>query len=80
MLPSGQVPKLWSRVAYPSLKPLASWFKDYHARVAFMRAWLEGGVPKCFWLPGFFFPQVQGCRSAVPACSCVRMHVRMCVY
>lgn len=54
-----QVPKLWSRVAYPSLKPLASWVKDYHARVAFMRTWLQEGVPKCFWLPGFFFPQVS---------------------
>jgi len=64
-----QVPKLWARVAYPSLKPLASWFKDYHARVAFMRKWLQEGVPKCFWLPGFFFP--QGFMTGV-----LQMHAR----
>jgi dynein heavy chain len=52
-----QVPDMWSKVAYPSLKPLAGWIKDYHARVAFMRSWLTNGPPACFWLPGFFFPQ-----------------------
>lgn len=52
-----QVPELWMRVAYPSLKPLGSWVADYHQRIAFMRSWLTQGVPKCFWLPGFFFPQ-----------------------
>lgn len=54
---NNQVPELWARYAYPSLKPLATWMIDYHARIAFMRGWLEGGLPSCFWLPGFFFPQ-----------------------
>jgi hypothetical protein len=27
---SSQVPELWARWAYPSLKPLAAWVKDYH--------------------------------------------------
>ncbi len=53
------MPELWARYAYPSLKPLASWVKDYQDRIAFMRGWLTNGVPKCFWLPGFFFPQVR---------------------
>ena len=44
-------------MAYPSLKPLGSWVADLHKRVAFMRDWLVNGAPKCFWLPGFFFPQ-----------------------
>lgn len=64
-----QVPELWSAVAYPSLKPLASWVKDYHQRISFMRDWLTAGVPKCFWLPGFFFP--QGFMTGV-----LQMHAR----
>ena len=64
-----QVPELWSRVSYPSLKPLASWIKDYHARIAFMRSWLTLGPPASFWLPGFFFP--QGFMTGV-----LQMHAR----
>lgn len=45
------------QVAYPSLKPLAAWIKDYATRITFMRSWLQQGPPACFWLPGFFFPQ-----------------------
>jgi len=52
-----QVPGLWAKVSYPSLKPLSSWMKDLHERVAFMRKWLVGGRPACFTLPAFFFPQ-----------------------
>jgi hypothetical protein len=33
---------------------------DFHERIAFMHGWLVDGPPKCFWLPGFFFPQVGG--------------------
>lgn len=51
------IPGNWDAVAYPSLKPLASWVKDLHQRIAFMRSWLTGGQPKAFWLSGFFFPQ-----------------------
>eukprot|EP00741_Cyanophora_paradoxa_P000409 tig00000404_g400.t1 len=54
---NNRVPAIWEKVAYPSLKPLGSWVKDLHARVAFMRTWLLEGHPKAFWLPGFFFPQ-----------------------
>ncbi|WIA13579.1 hypothetical protein OEZ85_007146 [Tetradesmus obliquus] len=64
-----QVPELWQRVAYPSLKPLAGWVRDYDARVAFMRSWLANGPPACFWLPGFFFP--QGFMTGV-----LQMHAR----
>ncbi len=52
-----RVPELWARVAYPSLKPLFSWFVDLVKRVEFMRLWLTKGQPAAFWLPGFFFPQ-----------------------
>merc|ERR1712070_740320 len=54
---NNQVPGLWSVVSYPSLKPLASWIKDLHFRVAFLREWLTNGQPKAFPLPVFFFPQ-----------------------
>lgn len=51
-----QVPANWLRVAYASLKPLASWFRDLHKRVEFMRKWMTKGHPTAFWLSGFFFP------------------------
>ena len=51
------VPTVWSKVAYPSLKPLASWVVDLVERVNFMRVWSEQGRPKSFWMSGFFFPQ-----------------------
>src|SRR4051812_15595993 len=56
---NNQVPKNWEAAAYPSLKPLASWVKDFHARIAFMRNWLVNGQPDVFWMSGFFFPQVN---------------------
>jgi len=52
-----QVPALWEAVAYPSLKPLASWFKDLVARVEALNAWLRGGPRASYWISGFFFPQ-----------------------
>lgn len=54
---NNEVPLLWANAAYPSLKPLASWVKDLHERVDFIRTWLERGQPQTFWLSGFFFPQ-----------------------
>merc|ERR1712100_572794 len=52
-----QVPALWSKVAYPSLKPLSGWFKDLLMRVEFFNGWLTQGQPSCFNLPAFFFQQ-----------------------
>ena len=54
---NNRVPENWEEVAYPSLKPLASWVKDLCARVKFLRHWLKHGKPKSFWMSGFFFPQ-----------------------
>eukprot|EP00961_Rhodomonas_salina_P027818 376174-Rhodomonas_salina.3 len=52
------VPELWANMAYPSLKPLSSWVRDLHARVAFFKAWTDrGAAPFVFMLPAFFFPQ-----------------------
>lgn len=56
-LQNNQVPKNWEKVAYPSLKPLASWYADLKERMAFMDDWLLNGSPKSFWISGLFFPQ-----------------------
>ena len=51
------VPEIWEEVAYPSLKPLASWVRDLVRRVDKLHAWLTQGSPACFWISGLFFPQ-----------------------
>ncbi|XP_037301288.1 dynein heavy chain 1, axonemal-like [Manduca sexta] len=51
------VPLMWSSKAYPSLKPLAAWVKDLCLRVQFMQGWADTGIPKVFWISGFYFPQ-----------------------
>eukprot|EP00741_Cyanophora_paradoxa_P007767 tig00001206_g7515.t1 len=53
----GLVPVMWAGVAYPSLKPLASWVQDLIARLDFMQKWIDTGMPPVYWLSGFFFPQ-----------------------
>ena len=54
---NNQVPQLWDRYAYASLKPLGGWMKDFLLRVEFMDDWLCNGEPNSFWLSGLFFPQ-----------------------
>jgi dynein heavy chain len=51
------VPVAWTKVAYPSLKPLSSWMVDLAARWKFINGWYEHGTPTVFWVGGFFFPQ-----------------------
>ena len=60
---NGVVPANWGKVAYPSLKPLTSWFDDLIKRVEFMDNWLRNGNPNAFWISGMFFPQgfMTGC-------------------
>merc|ERR1711988_1499073 len=48
---------MWTKVAYPSLKPLAAWIDDLVERIAFVKAWIDGGKPAAYWISGFFFPQ-----------------------
>jgi dynein heavy chain len=54
---NNQVPLIWQRAAYPSLKPLGGWMLDYGKRIRMMSEWLRRGEPLTYWLPGFFFPQ-----------------------
>ena len=52
-----KVPEMWTKRAYPSLKPLNAWFEDLIQRLEFMQNWVDNGVPATFWISGFFFPQ-----------------------
>ncbi|GFH22159.1 uncharacterized protein HaLaN_19578 [Haematococcus lacustris] len=52
-----QVPELWRKVSYPSLKPLGSYLDDLYRRLKMLSDWHEQGPPTLFWLPGFFFVQ-----------------------
>ena len=54
---NGQVPEMWAKKAYPSLKPLAAWVDDLAARLHFINLWVEHGTPASYWISGFFFPQ-----------------------
>ena len=54
---NNQLPAIWERVSFASLKTLGSWVADLVDRVRFMRRWLERGQPAVFLLPVFFFPQ-----------------------
>jgi dynein heavy chain len=50
------VPLLWEENAYPSLKPLASWIRDFKQRINFMSNWISAGNPSAYWLSGLFYP------------------------
>lgn len=50
------VPKSWAKRAYPSMKPLSSWFTDFIERAAFFKNALNER-PKMYWISAFFFPQ-----------------------
>jgi dynein heavy chain len=62
-LMNNEVPKVWNKVGYLSLKGLASWIRDLKERVKFMQEWLVTGGPNAFWISGFFYPQgfLTGC-------------------
>jgi len=52
-----KVPENWEEVAYPSLKPLASWVADLIERVAFFKEWVDKTNMPSYWISAMFFPQ-----------------------
>jgi dynein heavy chain len=64
-LPTLQVPALWAKAAYPSLKPLGSWVLNLVQRVQFFQSWIDNSKPSLFWISGFFFTQsfITGMRQ-----------------
>merc|ERR1712194_651474 len=56
-LVNNQIPCLWGKVGYPSLKTLVSWYADFVQRVEFFKSWVNNGYPYCYWVSAFFFPQ-----------------------
>jgi dynein heavy chain len=62
---NNQVPQIWIKVGFLSLKPLMGWIGDLKERIEFFDNWISNGTPKAFCLPskniflnlGFSFPQ-----------------------
>jgi len=58
-LSKDRVPQSWTKLAYPSLRPLAMWMEDLQKRIHQFKEWAEiqGDVPKIMWISGLFNPQ-----------------------
>lgn len=54
---NNQLPSIWEKVSFATLKTLGSWVRDLIFRTDFLRVWLLNGEPSSFPLPVFFFPQ-----------------------
>ena len=52
---NNQVPSLWLKRSYPSLKPYASYLDDFVEKMAFFQGWIDNGQPNVFWISGIFF-------------------------
>ena len=54
-----RVPDNWAKLAWPSLRPLASWLVDLNRRVEQLLAWVAAplDVPNITWLSGMVNPQ-----------------------
>ena len=52
-LATDSIPKTWAALAYPSLRPLASWLLNLNSRITQLIEWTTGLLPpKSVWLSG----------------------------
>ena len=53
-----RVPGAWSKVAYPSIRGLATWLANLKGRLEQLREWTQGptDIPVVTWLSGLFNP------------------------
>ena len=57
-LADNKVPARWAKVAFPSSRPLSSWYVNVLNRQKQLDTWTgELGLPKCTWICGLFMPQ-----------------------
>ena len=54
---NNQLPAMWAKVSYPSLKPLSSYVAELLERLSFFQSWVDNGPPAVFQMPHFFFVQ-----------------------
>eukprot|EP00494_Astrolonche_serrata_P028725 UN28992 len=72
------VPTNWEEVAYPSLMPLAAWVDDLLERMKFLGDWIKDGLPKVYWISGFFFLKLSyGYTSKL--CKTTKSSYRYCI-
>ena len=53
-----RVPDLWTKVSQLVSPTMGVWFANILNRADQLTTWLRSGRPFCFWLTGFFNPQV----------------------
>ena len=46
--PPPQIPELWKKASYPSLKPLGSYMDDLYRRLKMLSDWCDGGVSRVY--------------------------------
>lgn len=54
-----RVPKSWEKFAYPSLRPLGSWFVNLEQRLQQLEEWTQNPseIPRVTWISGMMNPQ-----------------------
>jgi len=52
-----QVPELWRKNSYVSLKPLSSWVKELSLNIQFFQDWIDKGHPASYKISAFFSTQ-----------------------
>ena len=54
-----RVPPAWSKLSWPSLRPLSSWLTDFNLRLTQLEEWQNNPseIPKVTWLSGLYNPQ-----------------------